>query len=160
GAGVQALRPLSDPLGPGTRGKQLTGFNGSELANITTRLKFIPSEIPSRVQAMATNHVPLLLGLKPWHNDVSTQGCAWLYWPFAIALVLALARSAWQTRGPTPWQFPVYLIGLGLVAVLMYAIARPSEQMIDRYFLFVLLTPVGVVAWFLAVESRAALRAA
>jgi hypothetical protein len=160
GAGVQGMRRLSDPSGPGTRGRTVTGYNGTQLGNITGRFKFIPSELPARVQTMATNHVPLELGLKHWENNISTQGHDWLYWPIAIALLLGLGRAIVLTRGNPVWEFPAYLVGVGLMSVAMYAIARPSEQMIDRYFVLVLIAPVGIVAWFLAVEPRALLRKA
>lgn len=160
GAGIQGMRRLSDPIGPGTRGRIVTAYNGSQLGNITGRFKFIPSELPSRVRAMATNHVPLELGLKRWQNDISTQGHDWMYWPIAGVLLFGLGRAIALTRRSPVWELPAYLVGVGLVSVAMYAIARPAEQMIDRYFVLVLLAPVGVVAWFLAVERRALLRAA
>ena len=160
GAGIQGMRRFSDPIGPGTRGKVATAYGGSQLGNITGRLKFIPRELPSRVQAMATNHVPLELGLKHWENNISTQGHDWLYWPVALVLLLGLGRAVALSRKNPVWEFPAYLVGVGLMSVAMYAIARPAEQMIDRYFVLVLLAPVGVVAWFLAVERRALLRAA
>jgi hypothetical protein len=159
GAGIQVMRRFSDPIGPGTRGKTATGYNGSQLGNITGRFKFIPSELPARVQTMATNHVPLELGLKHWENNISTQGHDWLYWPIALVLLCGLGRAVAMSRGHSVWAFPAYLVGVGLTSVAMYAIARPAEQMIDRYFVLVLLAPIGVVAWFLAVERRAVLRA-
>ena len=203
--GVQALRPLSDPNGPGSRG--VTQFDKSQSANLTARMAIIPSELPRRTAAMATTHLPRLLGAK--HVDVgfAAQGRDWLFWPVWIALVAGIGRVVWSARGPredsessnagartrgggppslgeaelrratpepsggeapratnkddspsrgTPlvWEFPAYLFGVGLVALLAYIATRPAEQSVDRYYLFGLLIPTGLIAGLLTLEAR------
>jgi hypothetical protein len=55
---------------------------------------------------------------------------------------------------PPVWEFPAYLFGVGLVALLAYIATRPAEQSVDRYYLFGLLIPTGLVAGMLTLEAR------
>src|SRR5581483_9107339 len=62
---------------------------------------------------------------------------------------------------PARVDFAVYLFGVGLVAALAYVASRSIEGgRVDRYLLLVLYAPIGLMAMLLALERRAAVRAA
>ena len=94
---IEALKPYSDMMGPGTRGELVGGYAGSQFGNMAERAELIVSELPNRTLAMLTVHLPRLYGAR-FVRDPTSQGRDWIYWPLAAGLVLALGRAAWLVR--------------------------------------------------------------
>jgi hypothetical protein len=158
----KGIRPLSDPMGPGTRGAP-TWAEG-QVGNLTDRIAIIPSQLPRRAWAMLTVHFPRLLGARYVDEGYASQGHSWLFWPLLLALAAALARIGLASRGKPAGSrttdFAIYLLLVGLTSLAAYIATRPAEQSMDRYYLFGLLVPGGIVAWLLTVETKAIWRAA
>lgn len=156
---IGALRPLSDPRGPGTRGEPT--WAGGQTGNLADRIAIIPSQLPRRAWAMLTVHFPRLLGAHYVDEGYASQGHDWLFWPLMLALVAGLIRIS-RGRAPAPrtTDFAIYLLLVGLTSLAAYIATRPAEQSMDRYYLFGLLIPGGIVAWLLTVEPKAIWRAA
>jgi hypothetical protein len=152
----KGIRPLSDPRGPGTRGEPT--WAGGQVGNLTDRIAIIPSQLPRRARAMLTVHFPRLLGAHYVDEGYASQGHNWLFWPLMLALVAGLARIGFMSRGRPPesrtTDFAIYLLLVGLTALAGYIATRPAEQSMDRYYLFGLLVPGGIVAWLLTVEPK------
>jgi hypothetical protein len=156
--GVEALKPFSALAGPGTRGELIGGTAGSQVGNITHRVVLAPSELPQRVITMATDYMPRQVGAKFVGDRISHQGRDWMIWPLglgmlaAMARVLALQRANRESAGCA--MFAWYLMGVGLLAALAFAISRPiAEGVVDRYLLLTLYFPIGAAAGLLALES-------
>lgn len=157
---VEALKPLADLRGPGTRGQALEAAAGSLVGNLRDRMAVDPADLLTRVRQMATEHVPRQLGAPQW-----------LYGPLAVLLLFACGRAAWLVRrrggsgaaGGLVAQAPFawYLLYAGMFAAAGYVVSRPSEYTaIHRYMLLALFAPIGLAAAALALEPRAGLRRA
>ncbi|MCC7007344.1 MAG: hypothetical protein IT184_00860 [Acidobacteria bacterium] len=155
---VQALKPFADYYGPGSRGELLRGFDESQAGNLRQRMELVAAELPGRTAAMIGEHAPRLLGARAWNDGLGESGHAWLRWPLLTALSLIGVRVLvlWR-RGP-PARVPavgLYLTGVGVIAAAVYVLTRPADDPVDRYFVLVLLVPVGLTACHLAIETRA-----
>jgi hypothetical protein len=168
---VKALEPYSDLMGPGTRGELIGGYGGSQVGTVADRIEFIPSELPVRVETMIADDLPGLYGLKPIDNAIARQGHTWALWPIIVACgiglgaVMLTARRRRPTRQPSgaaadraggPQRrlaFPVFLLGVGIVAVLVYIITRPPDLVVHRYLLLSLYVPIGVVSLIFAAPT-------
>jgi hypothetical protein len=167
---VKALEPYSDLMGPGTRGELIGGYGGSQVGTVADRIEFIPSELPVRVETMIADDLPGLYGLAPIDNAIARQGHAWALWPVVLACGIGLAAAAVavmrsrsghaQPGAPQaalgasrPLAFPVFLLGVGLLAVLVYIITRPPDLVVHRYLLLSLYVPVGVVSLVFAAPT-------
>jgi hypothetical protein len=174
--GIQALKPYSDMMGPGTRGSLIRGYGGSQLGNLAERAELIVSDLPKRTHAMLTVHLPRLYGARFVQDPTTAQGRDWIYWPLAIGLTLAFGRAVWlavttrssirrNTGGPAPPDGPGtamawYFLGIGLIAAMAYIATRDATGTVDRYLLLALYIPIGIAALFLATEPRVWLRRA
>ena len=161
--GANALKPYADLLGPGTRGQLLRGFAGSQLADVSNRTSVSLLEVPTRMTATVTQFWARLLDARAV-DGVVAQGHDWLWWPLMMALALLTLRVLWlQWRGGLPLAqrtaFCWYLVGIGSVAMLAYAVARVPADGTLRYLLLSLLVPIGLVAGLLVMEPRRAVRA-
>jgi hypothetical protein len=151
----QALRPFSDPMGPGTRGVVLQDNGGSQVGNLTARVSLRPAEYPERARLMFGQHLPKLFGFRRVEHAIASQGRDGLMWVMAIGLGVVLLRAgarALRTRTSEPgagW----YLLGVGTTAACGYIATRPGPDVIDRYILLALFMPVGVAAVALAREQ-------
>lgn len=149
---VQSLKPYADLMGPGTRGQLVGGLAASQLDNLSSRVALDVPELPRRLQTMVGEHLPRLLGVV---GTRSTGREVWA-WSVALAIVAALVVGARRdlrerrVRSPFGW----YLTGVGLIAVLAYAMTRPSGELVQRYILLALLLPTGAVAVAVAGTSR------
>jgi hypothetical protein len=170
--GIDALKPYSDMMGPGTRGQLIHGYGGSQFGNMAERAEIIVSDLPKRTLAMLTVHLPRMYGARFVRDPSASQGRDWIYWPLVAGLVLALGRGAWlvirgqQARadGDAPSAVPPpggrttfawYLIGVGLTAASAYIATRDATGTVDRYLLLTLFFPIGIGALFLTMEPLA-----
>jgi hypothetical protein len=161
--GVQALKPYADLMGPGTRGQLLRGFDDSQIANLTGRVRVVPRELPERIWVAVTTQMPRLLGGVRIEVPPAWQGRNWMAWALAAAFVAASVRIVTLALlRPRPKlvraAFGWYLIGVGLASTAGYVLARPVVAGATRYMLLALLIPVGITAVLLALEPRAWLR--
>ena len=165
--GILALQPHADLLGPGTRGQLYGGFEGSQIGNLTARVDVRSSDLAPRLDAMLRVHLARLMGVtSPDELKRPRPVVAWivvllfaaaLYRIIAIVWCVVRAR-AWPDlrRAAIGW----YLLGVGCLAALVYAGARPVRLEYTRYGLLVLFIPVGLLAVTLALDrSRWARRA-
>ncbi len=162
---VDALKPYADITGPGTRGRPLPA--SSTVSNLLERTAIVPSDLPARGAAMFREYFPRQIGARRLGSFAAPQGRDWLFWPTTLVLLAALARGvqrAWVSRGDSARPAPVfawYLLGIGVMAALGYALTREvTVEPTDRYMLLVLYAPVGIMALFLALEPHAWLRRA
>lgn len=158
---VQVLKPFADYHGPGTRGQLLRGFDEAQTGALQARLDLVPEELPARAWAMLTTHIPRLLGAEPFDDGFGERGHPRLRWPIIVALMGLAARVGWlvATGHRVDQAAPaIYLAGTGLLAAVGYVLTRPAYPPIDRYFLLVLLLPVGVTAACATLEPRATWR--
>jgi hypothetical protein len=167
---VKVLEPYSDLMGPGTRGELIGGYGGSQVGTVADRIEFIPSELPVRVETMIADDLPGLYGLAPIDNAIARQGHTWALWPVVIACgiglvaaALALMRRPGAVRigasaddisaSRSRLAFPMFLLGVGLLAVLVYIITRPPDLVVHRYLLLSLYVPIGLVALIFAAPT-------
>jgi hypothetical protein len=160
--GVQLFKPLADLRGPGTRGSLLGGHPGSQIANLTDRVRIDVAGAPARVASLVTRDVADLLGVRRVQSPLASQGRDWLGWLVGLLAVLALARLArliWRDRAAASRAaFAWYLVGVGTVAIGAYALTRPGDDVTRRYLLLAIFVPVGVTAAWLAAEPSRHLR--
>jgi hypothetical protein len=159
--GIQALQPYTDLMGPGTRGRLYGGFAGSQLDNLLTRAGVAPSELGSRLDAMVRVHLPRLLGATASDRGYRVRpAVAWLLVAgFAAALfrLLWILRSSARSvlwRGPGTVALAWYLLAVGVLAGVVYVLARPVSEEHTRYGLLVLFVPVGIVGALLGLDDQ------
>ena len=177
---VQALVPLSDSMGPGTRGAIVGATQGSQLENLSQRTRLEVRGLPARTAAVVTRGVAGLLGGRNLPD--APQGRNWVGYFLGFALLAAVVRllspdltSLRQGYGGPPKlqrrrdvrrpekerpAFAWYLLGVGIVAAVAYVITRPGDDVIRRYILLTLFIPVGLVGLWLTVEPNRRLRQA
>jgi hypothetical protein len=164
--GIQALEPLADMAGPGTRGQLLGGFAGSQVGNLANRVHISPMDVPGRLWFVASELVPLLIGGRSLTDAIGQQGRDWVLWPMATFAAVGLARIAWLAVVESGRQrlqsaaFAFYVLGVGVMAVIAFAVTRPAGDATLRYMLLAVFVPVGLTAVWLALESRAWIRRA
>lgn len=151
---VDAIKPLADLRGPGTRGELLHGRFESQVTNLSDRIDITPAALPARARAMLVDHLPRLFDAKEVDSAVARQGRDWMRWVLAALAILMLARIATRRWPP----FGAYIFLIGVIAAAAYAATRPAEGAVLRYYLLALFIPVGLVAIFLATEPIAWLR--
>jgi len=152
--GVQALVPYSSGMGPGTNGALVTATQ-SQIENLSQRAQFDVRGLAARTMNVMTTGVGGLLGGRK--NSSAPLGRNWVGVVLGVVLILALIRLGmiWREvlrppRAPFAW----YLLGVGLVAVAAYAIARPDDDPVRRYMLLSLFIPVGLTALWLNSEKQ------
>ena len=158
--GVQALVPLSSPTGPGTRGS-VVATNVSQLENLSQRARLEVAGLPTRALRVLTSGLGGLLAAR--RRADSIPGRSWVGYLLGFALIAALVRVSMlvfrRAAGPAS-PFAWYVLGVGVVAALAYAVTRPSGEVIERYILLSLFIPVGVTALWLAMEPDRRVRGA
>ena len=168
---VRLLRPFSSPLGPGS--SYVPAAGGSNLTTLAGMFNFQPGRLPGYLRALAVEHLANLFGARPARlagaaiNSTVTQGTAWLWPVLAGALVLGSVVLVWRLRRQPPETSAAvkpcaYLVLVGVVAALMYAIGRGPRMSLFtmRYVLLTLLAPIGVFALWFRLEPSRWLRAA
>ena len=158
--GVQALEPLADLAGPGTRGQLLGGFAGSQAGNLASRVNVSPAEVPKRLWFVVSELVPLLVGGRHLTDVIGEQGRDWMAWPMGLVALVALVRTTaivLATGGRQKIRdgaFGWYVLGVGVTAVVAFAVTRPFGDATLRYMLLAVLVPVGLTTVWLALEPR------
>lgn len=166
---VEVLRTFESPLGPGTTFAMTTEAGGN-MSVATSAMCIVPAQIPADLWQTASEFLPWQFGLLTDPRStaavygVQPLSALWLWPLLAAALAAGVAAGiarAWR-RGPTQATWlGLYLVGVGVQSVLVYATTRCGHVSphTARYTLLSLLVPVG--ALLLAVERgepRSALR--
>jgi hypothetical protein len=155
--GILALKPFADLNGPGTRGKLIAGFGGSQIENLTNRMGRSAGDLPARAQAMIVERLPSLLGGRLELDGIAHQGRNWVAWPLWLGALLAASRVLMLLRfgrPPASTAFIWYVLAIGATAATMFVIARPVTDTTHRYFLLALYIPIGFTAAWLALEPH------
>jgi len=151
---VQALRPYADVRGPDTHGRPAAVDTG--LAAATGRANIVVADLPRRAREMAGRDFQSMFGAVKADTNTAAQGHDVLFWPFTLGLAVigvAAAIAGLRMRGAgrvayrTAAEFPLFLVGVGLTAAIVYVLARPDETFVDRYALLALYLPIGLVSW-------------
>ena len=166
--GITLLKPFADLLGPGTAGQPVAAASGGVLSAVMDRVYWNPSELGGRFQALVTDYVPMLLGLERFAPTIlgieTPLRVGWeiitpvLLVLAALSMLLLVADVPAIVRENRRWVFPVYLIGIGVIAAIAYPVARPLSIFTIRYGLLVLYLPIGLAALMLQPARRRLLR--
>lgn len=157
--GIQALKPFSDMMGPGTRGALVGGDAGSQVGNIADRVAIEPRAYPERARVMLRSYLPGLLGAAASDVTAIPTGHGWLFWPLGAGLLVILVRAlalTWRGFDPQRAAPAWYLAGVGALAVGVYVATRPADGLVIRYLLLAVCLPVGIVASHVALETKRA----
>jgi hypothetical protein len=163
---VQALLPLADLMGPGTRGELVGGYAGSPVTNLVGRIAVSPGELPARAWVFASRSLPSLLGAAVVDAGFTTQGRAWMGVVLVVGALAALGRVTsllLTARARVGWRAPAfawYVLGVGVIACVSYVISRPAEAQVQRYYLLAIFAPIGLSALWLAFEPNRRVRGA
>jgi hypothetical protein len=165
---VQTLKPLADLTGPGTAGLPIGTAGQDTFGLMLQRVAWSPSQIPERLNTLLTEIIPALLGFKTWLPAALSIGSdvvvGWETAGLVVAALLAIAlghlaleisRSTFADRR---WLFPLYLIGIGTLALGVYPLTRPVTIVTVRYVLLVIYVPIGVAALLLQRGRHSACR--
>ena len=175
-SGVAWLRLQSSALGPGTSVADL-GSQSSNIGEVIARLGFTVPGARAGIEKLVFEHWPTLLGTAPHRladfsfESASRQGDAYLSLLLVVIAflglgcgVMALQRwfrgeEAGGTR-QTAIRFPLYLISVGALSAVAYAVTRGAHLSIltMRYDLLSVLGFVGLIAFCLQ-SDRTWLRA-
>lgn len=153
---VGALTPLADLMGPGTRGSLLSGQPGSQIDNLSGRIRVDIGSLPSHAASLVSDQVATLVGGKHVNDGGMQQGRNWVGWLMTLAALAGAIRFVMLARRRLlPFEvtaFSWYLLGIGVAAVAGYAATRPEADVVRRYFLLSIFIPIGVMALWLAAE--------
>lgn len=167
-AAVEGLRAYSSPLGPGTTFAMMTG-SGDNMAVATSSMCIEPALIPRDLWRTAMRFLPWQFGLTTDPRSVAAAygvqplTAAWLWLPLIGVLMagtLAGIVRAWRSGPSSMTWFGLYLIGVGLQAVMVYGATRCGHvsAYTARYTLLSLLIPAGALALTLEREPSRVLR--
>ena len=160
---VHSLTPYADLTGPGTRGQVQ---QDSQVDNLTARMSLQRDDVVARLAALGGDVGAGLLGAREMTAPFASQGRDWLFWPIAVAFLAATLRVVSQLRGIEARRtlaaapFGAYIAGVGFVAAAAVFAVRPATGMPPRYLLLTLLVPIGLLAAFFLLETRAWIRRA
>jgi hypothetical protein len=154
---VEALKPVADLLGPGTRGQLISGFAGSQLSNLIDRADFDRGALAERTMRLVPEILGWFSGAQQIDPALATGGRPWLAW---LAAALMLGAVAWvaallvrrRQEGVRAAGFALYLAGVGAMAIAAFVASKPVLAGYSRYALLGLLLPVGIAAAILALE--------
>jgi hypothetical protein len=175
---IEALKRFADLQGPGTRGQLLGGFSGSQLGNLVGRFNWQAGSLTERATNLGPQILGWLIGAGQAETNLPLGARPWLVWVAGLGIVLAIARllmlvvplGSLGTAGHQHTfrrelrvrllraQFPLYMLGLGAVAIVVFAAGKPVLSGYSRYVIIGLLFPVGLTSALLALEPRVLLR--
>lgn len=168
---IEALMPLADLAGPGTRGQLLGGFSGSQIGNLMDRFNGRPGEMVERATRMGPALLAWFVGGAQIETSLPLRDRPWLVWFSGVCVLAATARlvlliapraGAWRDRSfirqmriqIARASFAWYMVGVGVVAVATFMAGKPILAGYSRYAILGLLIPVGLTAAILALEPH------
>jgi hypothetical protein len=175
---VEALKPLADLMGPGTRGQPLTGFAGSQIENLVDRFDFGYGELLDRAARMGPSIVKWFSGAVQIDSALPVRERPWLGLAAGVFLTgvtgrvaFLLLRSESNRIGGRSWSesvslrvrranFPIYLALVGAFAIGFFVAGKPVLPGYSRYVLLGIVCPVGLTATLLVLEPLASIRRA
>lgn len=164
---IEALKPFADLMGPGTHGRFLDAFPGSQLTNLTERFDFHAGALPERASRLGPQICEWFSGARQVGSVLPIAEHPWIGGVAAIFLTLATARLAMlivrPSRTTEGWRsavaarvtqanFALYLTGVGAVAIAVFVAGRPVLAGFSRYVLLGLAFPIGLIASLLVLE--------
>jgi hypothetical protein len=175
---IEALKPLADLAGPGTRGQLLGGFAGSQVDNLLERFAWQPGALIERITRMGPELLAWFAGANQADAGIPVTNRPWLTWVGGVLVALALGRLLFLLMKGSSVQshaaidnvalrarsqvrrapFAFYILGVGLVAVAAFVAGKPVLNGYSRYVVLGALVPVGLTASVLAVEWRPAVQ--
>ncbi|PWT79961.1 MAG: hypothetical protein C5B57_13010 [Blastocatellia bacterium] len=172
---IEALKRFADLLGPGTRGQLLGGFSGSQLGNLLNRFNWQAGSPVERVTSLGPQILAWLVGAGQAETNLPLGPRPWLVWVAGLGIFVGVVRLLTllvplvaeryqrESRGePSPRllraQFPLYMLGIGAVAIVAFVAGKPFLSGYSRYVIAGLLFPVGLTAAILSLEPRVLLR--
>ncbi len=167
--GVNALKPYADLMGPGSAGVPVSAASQDNISLLVARANLDWSALPSRFRALATEHLPMVVGLDGFRPNLLSIGTdAHVGWrellPVAAGmsalLLIWLLVDLVRRRSFEPMAFPIFLAIVGLESGVIYALTRDLSMFTFRYGLLSLFLPVGFAAILLQPWRPMAMRAA
>lgn len=167
--GIGALKPYADLLGPGSAGVPVSAGTSDQgnVAQLLARADIRADALPTRFKALAIEYLPMIVGLQGFRPYLISIGSdAHVGWEELRTPVAALAAAllVWwlievaRRRSMVGVAFPLYLILVGLVAAVAYALTRDLSMFTFRYGLLALYLPVGGAALLLQDQRPVAMR--
>jgi hypothetical protein len=160
---VRILMGHADLLGPGTAGVMPPEVLNSQPAFWLSRFCWNPSALSPNLRWLVQENLGTLFGwrvgpLSDYVRSSLTIGHAWvLLAPVALVVASGVAgisggspRDEHKRSAAIPGErLPVYLILVGLQAVVVYALLTcvVQDRMLVRYTLLAILIPIGLLAW-------------
>jgi len=175
---ISALMPFADLAGPGTRGQLLGGFSGSQIGNLVNRFNGNPGELIARVSSLLPRLLAWFVGGAQVETRFPIPDHRWLAWTSLVLLLAMVGRVLWLIApAAAVWRdrraliaalriplvrasFACYILGVGVVAVVTFMMAKPVLTGYSRYAILGLLIPIGLTAALLALEPRRVIRGA
>ena len=162
-----ALKPYADIYGPGTAGLPVAGQ--SVASQLVGRAAWDPHLFGQQALDMFTSYLPGLVGvagLPPSLFGIGTPltvGWPMLRVPLTTLVIVLLAGLGVDYYRSRPSRqalmLPLYLIVVGVIAGVAYALFRPYSLATTRYALLLLYAPIGVAALALHPARAVAIRA-
>ena len=167
--GVNALKPYADLMGPGSAGVPVSPAAQDNISLLVARANVEQSALPARFRALATEYLPMVVGLDGFRPNMLSIGTD-LHVGWRELLPVAAGMSAllliWllvdlaRRRSFEGIGFPVFLALVGLESGVVYALTRDLSMFTFRYGLLSLFLPVGFAAILLQPWRPMAMRAA
>ena len=169
---VNQLKQRINTYGPGG-GVESTGSLLLQVETVLKRLSFDWDGYVGRLGDVVSRGLPDVFGAGPRPltdftiRSTMSQGRDWAALLLAAALLTAIVRLLWSARRPAQpggegRPFFLYLVLVGAGTLLAYGLGGGlpvGSRIVLAYVLFVLLVPVGVLAWFFQREAGGAWRA-
>jgi branched-subunit amino acid transport protein AzlD len=161
---VEALKPVADLAGPGSRGQLLGGFSGSQVANLVDRFNWQPDALADRVRTMMPDVLAWFIGARQVDSDLPLPDRGWMLW-VAVACGILLVVRLVQLVASQPVRrqiaradFAFYMLGVGILATASFIAGKPTVSGYARYVIMGMLVPIGLTSAVLALESRPVVR--
>ena len=155
--GIQALQPYADLMGPGTSGQLLRGFAGSQIGNLMSRVNVDRSTLSARAHDVVTVHMPHILGSDAFEARLRRPRPL-MSWLLVVVMLAAAVRLVLLARSSKHAPFAWFVLGVGILATVMFALTHPVNHEYARYGLLALFIPVGLSGALLALEPHPLIR--
>src|SRR5262249_26546832 len=97
---VEALKPYADLEGPGTRGRLIGGFSGSQIENLVDRFNFRPGALVERIGRMGPTLVAWFAGATQVDTSLPLPNRPWLAWLAGLSALAAAGRLMGLAAAP------------------------------------------------------------